>query len=101
MSPYILIKKNQKIDIRRQGGGINTSDYRLDFGSVVSPGDTERLYSLLSIVSEDDELAITVGCDDPEQINTIVDVLKDNDFKVSTSGGNDGRECHITAHRIH
>lgn len=77
------------------------SDYRLNFDSIVSPGDNERLYSLLSIVSKDDELEITIGSDDPEQVNMIVDVLEDNDFQVSTSGGDDGREYHLLAHRMH
>lgn len=77
------------------------SDYRLDFGSVVSPGDTERLYSLLPIVTKDDELVITVGDGDPVQVNTLIDVLQNNDFEVLNKGGDNGREHQLIAHRKH
>lgn len=76
------------------------SDYRLEFGPFMGPGDTDRLYDLLSIVSEDDELEITMDSDDPEQINSIVDVLEDNDFEVLSKGVDGGRKCCLVAHRL-
>lgn len=77
------------------------SDYRLEFGSVAGPNDTDRLYHLLSIVSEEDELEITIDSDDTEQINSIVDVLQGNEFDVSVKGNHDGDKCHLIAHRKH
>jgi hypothetical protein len=75
------------------------SDYRLDFDSYVGPKDTDRLYYLLSIVSEGDELEITVDDADSEQADTIIGVLKSNEFEVSANGiSGDGRH-HLIAHR--
>jgi len=83
------------------GGGMRLSDYRLEFSSATGLNDTDRLYYLLSIVSENDELEITMDSDDQEQINSIVDVLQNNEFEVSLKGDNDGYKCHIIAHRSH
>jgi uncharacterized protein (UPF0262 family) len=75
------------------------SDYRLDFDSYVGPKDTDRLYYLLSIVSEGDELEITVDDANSEQAGTIIDVLESNEFEVSEKGiGGDGKH-HLVAHR--
>jgi hypothetical protein len=76
------------------------SDYRLEFDSMVSPGDTGRLYDLLSIVSEGDELEIRMDNDNPEQINSIVYVLENNSFNVLKKGDDDGHTCHLIAYRI-
>lgn len=75
------------------------SDYRLEFDSMVSPGDAGRLYDLLSIVSEGDELEIRMDSDNPEQIDTIVYVLENNSFNVVKRGDNDGRTCCLIAYR--
>lgn len=76
------------------------SDYRLNFESIVSSNDAERLYNLLPIVSNEDQLEITLGSDDPMQIDMIIDVLQGNDFKVLTRRSDKGDECHIIAHRL-
>jgi len=76
------------------------SDYRLEFGSTISPGDTDRLYNLLSIVSEGDELEITMDGDNPEQLNAVVGILENNEFNVSEKGSQDGTKLNIIAHRI-
>lgn len=76
------------------------SDYRLEFDSMVSPGDTGRLYDLLSIVSEGDELEIRIDNDNPEQINSIVYVLENNSFSVLKKGDDNGRTCRLIAYRI-
>lgn len=75
------------------------SDYRIEFGSFVGPNDTDRLYQLLSVVSEGDELQITVDQNDPEHINSIIDVLKANEFEVTARGSHDGDKYQIIACR--
>jgi hypothetical protein len=75
------------------------SDYRLDFDSYVGPKDTDRLYYLLSIVSEGDELEITMDDSNSEQAGTIVDVLESNEFEVSPKEGNSDGRYHMIAHR--
>lgn len=76
------------------------SDYRMEIGSMIGPWDTDRLYDLLSVISEDDELEITLDANNTEQINTIVNVLKHNDFDVLNKGTGEGRKCRLIAHRI-
>jgi hypothetical protein len=76
------------------------SDYRLEFGSMIGPRDTDRLYDLLSIVSKGDELEISMASENPEQINTVIDVLRSNSFDVSQKGSDTGHQCRIIAHRI-
>lgn len=73
------------------------SDYRLEFDSMTGSGDTDRLYDLLSIVSEDDELEIIVDEKDSEQARAVMGVLGENDFCIS-SREKDGR-FHLIAHR--
>jgi len=75
------------------------SDYRLEFSSIIGPNDTERLYYLLGIVSKGDELEIAMDNYDPEQVNTIIDVLKDNEFEVEAKGGYEGDKYHLIACR--
>jgi hypothetical protein len=77
------------------------SDYRVDFGSVISPNDAERLYGLLSIVTKDDELVIRIGSGEPDQVNTIVNVLQDNDFEVLNKGEDCEGENQLIARRKH
>lgn len=73
------------------------SDYRLEFDSITGSGDTDRLYDLLSIISEGDELEIIMDKKDSEQTHTVIGVLGENDFCVSSR--EDGGQFHIIAHR--
>lgn len=75
------------------------SDYRLEFNSVVGPNDTDRLYQLLSIVSEGDELDITMDNNDKEHVESIIDILKSNEFEVQAKAGHEGDRYHLIAHR--
>jgi hypothetical protein len=36
------------------------SDYRINFSSVIGPSDTDKLYSMLDVVGEGDELIIVM-----------------------------------------
>ncbi|KPU42672.1 hypothetical protein OXPF_38490 [Oxobacter pfennigii] len=74
------------------------SDYRLEFGTPSGPNDTDRLHSLLSVVTHEDDLAITMN-NDKEQIEHIVDVLKDNEFEIKTKSNNTEDKFHIHARR--
>lgn len=75
------------------------SDYRLEFGSMLEPSDTDRLYDLLSIVSEGDKLEITMDSSDSSQIDTIVDVLQGNDFSIINTSVDGGKKYRIVAKR--
>jgi uncharacterized protein (DUF2249 family) len=75
------------------------SDYRIEFGSIIGPNDTDRLYQLLSVVAEGDELEITMSDDDPTQVNAIIDTLESNEFNVSNKGGHGPDKYHIIARR--
>jgi hypothetical protein len=76
------------------------SDYRINFGSVVGPSDTDKLYDMLDILSEDDELIITVdSAGESPQYDTIFRVLEENKFNVSTKGGHESGKYHIFAKR--
>lgn len=76
------------------------SDYRINFGSVVGPSDTNKLYDMLEILGEDDELIITVdAAGESPQYNTIFRVLEENKFNVSAKGGHEGGQYHIFAKR--
>jgi hypothetical protein len=75
------------------------SDYRLEFGSIVGPRDTDRLYDLLSIVSEGDELDITMKNNHSEQADSIEDVLKSNNFNISAKRTDNNGNYHLIAHR--
>lgn len=80
-------------------GRVNMSDYRLELGAIIGPSDTDRLYDLLSIISQGDELEITVDGDNSGQIDTLVNVLRNNDFDISNAERQDGRKRHLIAHR--
>ena len=76
------------------------SDYRISFGSVVGPSDTNKLYDMLDILDKEDELIITVdAAGESPQFNTIFRVLEENKFNVSTKGGHEGGQYHIFAKR--
>lgn len=76
------------------------SDYRINFGSVVGPSDTGKLYDMLGIIGEGDELIITVDtAGESPQFETIFNVLGRNNFDVSTKGGHEGGKYHIIAKR--
>lgn len=77
------------------------SDYRLEFSPVVGPNDTDRLYYLLSIVQEGDELEITMDNNDNDEFNSIIDVLESNEFNVQVKGDHDGGKYQIIAQRKH
>ena len=76
------------------------SDYRISFGSVVGTSDTGKLYDMLDILGEEDELIITVdAADESPQYDTIFRVLEENEFDVSAKGGHEGGKYHIFAKR--
>lgn len=75
------------------------SDYRINFGNFIGPSDTDKLYNMLGIVGEGDELHITIEAADATQTDTIMRVLKENGFDVATKGGHDGTHFNITAKR--
>lgn len=75
------------------------SDYRIELNSQVGPNDTDRLNYLLGIVSSDDELEITMDSNDAHQADSVIAILKNNDFDISPKGGHDDGKYHIFARR--
>lgn len=76
------------------------SDYRINFGNVIGPSDTNKLFDMLDIIGEDDELIITVDtAGETPQFDTVFNVLDRNNFNVSTKGGHEGGKYHIIAKR--
>jgi hypothetical protein len=75
------------------------SDYRINFSSVIGPSDTDKLYSMLDVVGEGDELIIVMDANDSPQTDTIFTVLRNNNFDVHTKGGHDDGKYHIVARR--
>ncbi|KRQ86086.1 hypothetical protein ABG79_02120 [Caloramator mitchellensis] len=75
------------------------SDYRINFGSVIGPSDTNKIYDILSILSEDDELIITMDGTDVHQSDEITKILEMNGFDVSQKGGHDDNKYHLIARR--
>lgn len=59
------------------------SDYRINFGNIVGPSDTDKLYDMLDIVGQDDELIITIDSKEPNQVHFISNVLEGNQFNIS------------------
>lgn len=75
------------------------SDYRMNFGRVGGPNDTDKLYDMLDILGEDDQLIINIGSRDYGQADTIVSVLDSYNFDVETKGGHHSGEYNIIARR--
>lgn len=76
------------------------SDYRINFGNVLGPADTDKIYDMLSIIGEGDELIITVDTTGvPSEFDTVFNVLDRNNFDISTKGGHEGGKYHIIAKR--
>lgn len=76
------------------------SDYRLNFGSLIGPSDTDRFYDMIDIVGPDDHLTITMDSgDDSPQLQTIYKVLETNNFDFNTKGGHEGGKYQIVATR--
>lgn len=76
------------------------SDYRINFGSTIGPSDTDKLYDMLDIVGEDDELIITINtAGGTPQFDTIFNVLNNNNFDIATKGGHESGKYHIIAKR--
>ncbi|HBM81766.1 MAG TPA: hypothetical protein DD426_13210 [Clostridiaceae bacterium] len=75
------------------------SDYRLEFGSSITPNDTDRLYQILPIVSKDDELEIIIQDKNSKEVGSIIDVLKSNEFDVSAIGHKDRGKLYLLVHR--
>lgn len=73
------------------------SDYRIEFDSITGSGDTGRLYDLLSIISEDDELEIIMDKKDTDQARAVMSVLIENDFHVTSR--NNESQLHLVAQR--
>lgn len=76
------------------------SDYRINFGSVIGPSDTNKLYDMLDIIGQNDELVITIDtAEESPQLDTIFNVLDRNNFDRYTKGGHEGGKYHIIAKR--
>lgn len=75
------------------------SDYRINMEGGMRPVDTDKLYNLLSILSQDDELVISVDGKGSDQLDTIYNVLDKNEFNVTTKGGHDSGSYNIIARR--
>jgi hypothetical protein len=75
------------------------SDYRIELGSLAGPNDTEKLNYLLGIVSSNDKLEITMDGNDAHKADSIIAILKNNDFDISPKGSHDDGKYHIFAHR--
>lgn len=75
------------------------SDYRINLENGIYPVDTEKLYNLLSILSQDDQLHITVDGRGTDQLDSIYNVLEKNEFNITTKGGHDSGTYNIIAKR--
>lgn len=75
------------------------SDYRINFGNIIEPSDTNKLYNMLDIIGEGDELNITIESADADQTETVMRVLRENKFDVKTKGGHNGGQFNIIAKR--
>jgi hypothetical protein len=81
-------------------GGFHMSDYRINFGNLIGPSDTDKLYDMLDIVGPDDELIIAVDAvHESPQYDTIFRVLEENEFDFSTKGAHVGGKYNIIARR--
>ncbi|SEF86479.1 hypothetical protein SAMN05660865_01199 [Caloramator fervidus] len=75
------------------------SDYRINFGKIIGPYDTNKLIDMLSIVNKDDELVITLDGSDGHQTEEVRRILEMNGFYVTQKGGHDDNKYHIHAKR--
>lgn len=76
------------------------SDYRINFGNVIGPSDTNKINDMLNILGEEDELIITVDtAGGSSQFDNVFTVLDRNNFNVSTKGGHESGKYHIIAKR--
>jgi hypothetical protein len=75
------------------------SDYRINMEGGMRPADTDKLYNLLSILSQEDELVISVDGKGTDQLDSIYNVLDKNEFDVTTKGGHDSASYNIIAKR--
>jgi hypothetical protein len=80
-------------------GGHIMSDYRLNFGGIIGPSDTDKLYDMLDIVGPEDELTIIMDAGDTPQGETVFKVLETNEFEFNTKGGHESGKYHIVAKR--
>lgn len=75
------------------------SDYKINFGNIVGPNDTDKLYDMLDIVNQGDELIITVDAKEPNQIDFISNVLDGNNFDISKKTDEKEGKFNIVARR--
>jgi hypothetical protein len=75
------------------------SDYRLNFGNLIGPSDTDKLYDMLDIVGEGDELTIVMDANESPQTDTIFKVLETNNFDFNTKSSQQNGRYQIVAKR--
>lgn len=75
------------------------SDYKINFGNIIGPNDTDKLYDMLDIVNQGDELIITVDANEPDQVHFISNVLDGNNFDISKKASEKDGRFNIIAHR--
>ena len=76
------------------------TDYNVEFGSIIGPSDTNKIYDLLSVVAEGEKMHITMDQKD-ESDTDIFRVLRGNNFDVSQSSTNsDGRAVYTAIRKL-
>ena len=75
------------------------SDYRINFGRVIGPSDTNKILDMLPILNNDDELVITMDGTDAHQSEEVIKILEMNGFDVAQKGGHDDNKYHLYARR--
>lgn len=75
------------------------SDYRINIENVMQPVDSDKLYNLLGILGDGDELLITVDSKGADQLDSIYRVLEGNEFNITTKGGHKSGTYNIIAKR--
>lgn len=75
------------------------SDYRLDIVGEINLSDYSKIHDYMGMVDSDDKFIITLNDKSIENSEIIYNMLKDNNFYISTKGGNNDGKLYITAFR--
>jgi hypothetical protein len=75
------------------------SDYRMNFGKIGGATDNQKLYDMLNILGQDDELVISIDSENYSQGDSVLRVLEENNFEVKAKGGHESGQYNIRAKR--
>lgn len=75
------------------------SEYRLDVNGIIGLSDYTNIHDYMGVIDGDDNLTITIGPGDDQNVHIICDMLQRNDFVISAKGGHDDGRYYVSAYK--